>query len=1002
MSEWKKMIAASPLVFFTTGCSSSAGDTNATTGPGGSEAVATSSEAVTLGTSEITFKVIEYWFDEGFDLLDDRDMRATVSIDGNSQYKDLEPGCCSGQSAIGIPRDSGTEWAREVPVGSTVGLTVEMVEDDSGDDDVQDIKPGPGSKLSLSVNTHAQSFSGDLTSQEPCWNFGDGCTACTGPRGQGDGLCFGIRVESNCDRQPFWDETETKCDGQDGDCDGSYDENYTQRTLCTLCGTPTSCVAGREVLPECQAECTRAPAFETTWLQYLNAWDFDVAADKMCMLHAVAIPGTQLGNVVCTTQGGGGNSQFIQVPAPAEFASTCNNGTCVSHCDTLSCSSHVSLDPFGRVWATTPAGIWTTRGDGTLHLVAPKPAGCASIRQIELAGPADRNYLGPTARPFVSCSDDSLFEFVPETGAWISHAQAAWSLGASPRAGFELFFNGPTSNGTPMFFGMNPDDSLRYLWLLNDETDSVGGAYVMFGAAANAEIRQWTGATLEPVADLANPLEFPHIADGKYGRLHARLTDAGGSPLKIAEGGGLGVGGPSPSGTTDVLWILNDSFRVYSYNVAPVSADVTGSFRADDRLAVTAKALAIAGQTPEAVCQDLVLAADASCGAFVDAAAVDAGSFDPNGDELTLSLSAEGTFPLGITTVALTASDGVTDSTCTATVTVVDTSPPVITPPPTTSTKVCDTTGAVAVGQATVSDNCGATVSGQVVSRNGVALSPPVDVIAGQAALGIGTNVVRWTASDGANQTEVTSTVTVGTTIQASQSFVVGDRSKVLLPNGLGAAVFSSGTQETRIGTDALVGAIASVAPVRVLDRSQVGGSIVSAGLVTISSTAVSGPVTNFGSVVLPALPVLPSFPAPSGGSFVLNNGQTRTLSQGSYDGVTLNGGSTLVLAAGDYFFRNLTVNTNVRVIVSPGTRVFVRDALAYRSPFTLANGSPAIATLGFGGTGTLYLEAAFRGTLLAPAAHVVFGSGSPTSNLGSFYARAIEVRTGSTLTCVP
>ena len=173
MSEWKKMIAASPLVFFTTGCSSSAGDTNATTSPG-SEPVATSSEAVTLGTSEITFKVIEYWFDEGFDLLDDRDMRATVSIDGNSQYKDLEPGCCSGQSAIGIPRDSGTEWVREVPIGSTVGLTVEMVEDDSGDDDVQDIKPGPGSRLSLSVDTHAQSLSGDLTSQEPCWNFGDG------------------------------------------------------------------------------------------------------------------------------------------------------------------------------------------------------------------------------------------------------------------------------------------------------------------------------------------------------------------------------------------------------------------------------------------------------------------------------------------------------------------------------------------------------------------------------------------------------------------------------------------------------------------------------------------------------------------------------------------------------------------------------------------------------------------------------------------------------------
>lgn len=161
-----------------------------------------------------------------------------------------------------------------------------------------------------------------------------------------------------------------------------------------------------------------------------------------------------------------------------------------------------------------------------------------------------------------------------------------------------------------------------------------------------------------------------------------------------------------------------------------------------------------------------------------------------------------------------------------------------------------------------------------------------------------------------------------------------------------------------------------------------------------------SGPVTRFGSVVLPPLPALPPFPAPSGGSFVLNNGQNRELAPGSYDTALLNGGSTLVLAAGDYFFRSLSINTNARVIVSPGTRVFVRDALDYRSPFTLANGALAAIALGFRGAGTLYLEAAFRGMLIASAAHVVFGSGAPTSNSGSVYARAIEVRAGSTLTC--
>jgi hypothetical protein len=216
----------------------------------------------------------------------------------------------------------------------------------------------------------------------------------------------------------------------------------------------------------------------------------------------------------------------------------------------------------------------------------------------------------------------------------------------------------------------------------------------------------------------------------------------------------------------------------------------------------------------------------------------------------------------------------------------------------------------------------------------------------------------------------------------------------------VGAAVLSSGAQETRVDTDALVGAIMSVGPVRVLDRS-VAGAILSAGDVTVSPTASAGIITRFGSVVLPALPSLPSFPSPSAGSFSLDSGQNQSRAPGSYDSVTLNGGSTLVLASGDYFFRSLTINTSVRVIVSPNTRIFVRDQLTFRSPFILANGTPQAITLGYAGT-SLSLQAAFSGTLVAPAALVVFGAAQPTSNRGSFYARAIEVRPGSTLTCAP
>jgi hypothetical protein len=80
---------------------------------------------------------------------------------------------------------------------------------------------------------------------------------------------------------------------------------------------------------------------------------------------------------------------------------------------------------------------------------------------------------------------------------------------------------------------------------------------------------------------------------------------------------------------------------------------------------------------PEAACQDVTVAADDSCTAD---ASIDAGSSDPDGDALTYSQDPAGPYPLGTTEVTLTVTDpgGLSDS-CTANVTVVDLTPPVVT-----------------------------------------------------------------------------------------------------------------------------------------------------------------------------------------------------------------------------------------------------------------------------------------------------------------------------------
>jgi hypothetical protein len=81
-------------------------------------------------------------------------------------------------------------------------------------------------------------------------------------------------------------------------------------------------------------------------------------------------------------------------------------------------------------------------------------------------------------------------------------------------------------------------------------------------------------------------------------------------------------------------------------------------------------------QPPVALCQDITVEAGAGCVADAD---VDGESYDPDGDEITITQDPAGPYSLGDTVVTLIVTDdsGAID-TCTAVVTVVDTMPPFI------------------------------------------------------------------------------------------------------------------------------------------------------------------------------------------------------------------------------------------------------------------------------------------------------------------------------------
>jgi hypothetical protein len=152
-------------------------------------------------------------------------------------------------------------------------------------------------------------------------------------------------------------------------------------------------------------------------------------------------------------------------------------------------------------------------------------------------------------------------------------------------------------------------------------------------------------------------------------------------------------------------------------------------------------------QPPTALCQDVTVSADANCLAN---ASIDNGSFDPDGDPITLTQNPPGPYSVGQTVVTLTVDDGQAQATCQATVTVVDDIQPVIACPADTTLiatgKPLETT--YSGPSATATDFCGAPA---------IASAPSLP-----ATLSIGQHTITYTATDASGNTaSCTQTVTV-------------------------------------------------------------------------------------------------------------------------------------------------------------------------------------------------------------------------------------------------
>jgi hypothetical protein len=113
----------------------------------------------------------------------------------------------------------------------------------------------------------------------------------------------------------------------------------------------------------------------------------------------------------------------------------------------------------------------------------------------------------------------------------------------------------------------------------------------------------------------------------------------------------------------------------------------------------------------------------------------------------------------------------------------------------------------------------------------------------------------------------------------------------------------------------------------------------------------------------------------------------------GEYGHGTLAPNSTIFLSAGDYQFESLLVEPGSQLVVDDEgdvVRIFIRAGLTFRGSIVPAVGDkPRVQVLVEGG-GTLPIESAFDGVLIAPSAKVVLSS---NVHSGVFAAKELEVQ---------
>ncbi len=192
---------------------------------------------------------------------------------------------------------------------------------------------------------------------------------------------------------------------------------------------------------------------------------------------------------------------------------------------------------------------------------------------------------------------------------------------------------------------------------------------------------------------------------------------------------------PSSAGPWRLVGFVGANVTTYSSTGLSPSTTYCYRVNAYDSGSVTAYSNLATATTlggPVARCKNVVVSAGSDC---LASASIDDGSFDPSGAAVTLTQSPAGPYPLGTTSVTLTVTSSQGAASCTASVTVLDQTPPDLLCPADLSVQAdpgqCS---AVVTFDVSATDNC---------SQATVTCQPPSG-----SSFPVGSSAVSCTASD--------------------------------------------------------------------------------------------------------------------------------------------------------------------------------------------------------------------------------------------------------------